>query len=248
MAVILTAANNVSAVSRGLYTPNFTLNIRDLDTRNKTLYLESAQFELQFDNVSETANKLYVVSGNNHEDQVSIVTGSYSDTEDLVALINEALKRAGHRDIVLTYSRRTSRISVSIPDGKRCVLKGDSPSVVLGIGEIKTTYEIKRSQTFPHAVDLTQGRRLVLLYTDLIGPSIEYEDNTDSSVVKTFLVQTLNGVNNYVFGKEDERLMLPHENVREMTFWLKFNTGEHITSGYAIYLDLRVRQVISPTK
>ena len=241
MAVILTAANNVSAVSRGLYTPNFTLNIRDLDTRNKTLHLESAQFELHFDNVSDTSNKLYVIDKNNREDRVSIVTGSYSDIEDLVTFINEALKKIDHDDIVFSYSRRSSKISVSVADGKRCVLKSDSPFQLLGMDEIKTPYVIEGSQTFHHAVDLTRGRRLVLLYTDLIGPSIEYEDNTDSRVVKTFLVQTLNGVNNYVFGKDDPRLLLPHENVREMTFWLKFNTGELITSGYPIYLDLRIR-------
>ena len=125
------------------------------------------------------------------------------------------------------------------------MLKSDSPGVLLGVGEIAKTYVISGSRTFPYAVDLSKGRRLVLLYTDLIGPSIEYEDNTDSRVLKTFLVQTLNGVNNYVFSKEDKRLMLPHENVREMTFWLKFNTGELITSGYPIYLDLRI-QNISP--
>ena len=77
-------------------------------------------------------------------------------------------------------------------------------------------------------------------YTDLIGPSVEYEDNVDSRVLKTFLVQTLNGINNYVFSKDDKCLMLPHENVSQMTFWLKFNTGELITPDYPIILDLRI--------
>ena len=70
------------------------------------------------------------------------------------------------------------------------------------------------------------------MYIDLIGPSVDYEDNEDSRVLKTFLVQTLNGINNYVFGKDDKRLMLSHENVTQMSFWLKFNTGELITAGY----------------
>ena len=247
MAVILTAVNNVSAVSRGAYTPNFTLNIRDLDTRDKTLHLESAQFELHFDNISETSNKLYVIGKDGREDRVSIVTGSYSDIEDLVTIINEVLKKAGHGDILFSYTRRSSRVGIFTPQGKRCVLKKDSPGLVLGAGEITTAYEIRESShtNLPYAVDLTKGRRLVLLYTDLIGPSIEYEDNTDSRVLKTFLVQTLNGVNNYVFAKDDRRLMLSHENVRDMTFWLKFNTGELITSGYPIYLDLRVQKNIS---
>ena len=56
------------------------------------------------------------------------------------------------------------------------------------------------------------------MHTDLIGPSVEHEDNEDSRVLKTFLVQTLNGINNYVFGKDDKRLMLPYENVTQMSF------------------------------
>ena len=91
--------------------------------------------------------------------------------------------------------------------------------MVLGIGEIATKHDITGSYTFPFAVDLSTGRRFVLLYTDLIGPSVEYEDNEDSRVLKTFLVQTLNGINNYVFSKDDKRLMLPHENISQMSFW-----------------------------
>ena len=81
----------------------------------------------------------------------------------------------------------------------------------------------------------------MLLYTDLIGPSIEYEDNFDSRVLKTFLIQTLNGVNNYVFSKGDKRLLLPQENVSQMTFWFGFNTRELITPGYPMTLDLRIK-------
>ena len=245
MSVILTATNNVSGVNRGLYTPNFTLAVKELDTRNKTIHLESAQFELHYENVDPTSNKLYIATGDDDQDVLSIKTGTYSDIEDLISIINATLERGNHGDVSFSYSRHSSRVSVSTPDGKQCILKADSPSVVLSIGELRTPYVIKGSHTIPHAVDLTRGRQMVLLYTDLISPAIEYEDNTDSRVVKTFLVQTLNGVNNYVFGKEDKRLLLPHENVSDMTFWLKFNTGELITSGYPIYLDLRI-QNISP--
>lgn len=241
MAVVLTAANNVSAVSRGSYEANFTLNVRDLDTRNKTLHLESAQFELHFENVNTSSNKLYVMNNGGGEDQLSIPTGTYSDIDDLVRVINGTLRRAEHDDVVLSYSRQTSRVSILVPRGKLLRLKSDSPGVVLGVGEIVKDYEIRGSHALPYAVDLSKGRRMILLYTDLIGPSIEYEDNTDSRVLKTFLVQTLNGVNNYVFTKDDRRVMLPHESVREITFWLKFNTGELITSGYPIYLDLRIQ-------
>ena len=119
-------------------------------------------------------------------------------------------------------------------------MKQDSPDLVLGLGEIATGHDIAGSYTFPYAVDLSKGRRFILLYTDLIGPSVEYEDNVDSRVLKTFLIQTLNGINNYVFSKDDKRLMLPQENVTQMSFWLKFNTGELITQGYPITLDLRI--------
>ena len=245
MAVILTAANSVSAVSRGQYEPNFTLNVRELDTRNRTLHLESAQFELHVENVSESKNKIYVkhIGG---EDQLVIPTGSYGDADELISVINGTLANAHHEDVVFSYARRSSKVSVSVPQSKKCLLKKDSPGAVLGVGEIASTYEIEGLHTLPFAVDLYNGRRLVLLYTDMIGPSVEYEDNTDSRVLKTFLVQTLNGVNNFVFAKEDKRLMLPHERVREITFWLKFNTGELITSGYPIYLDLRLQNISHP--
>ena len=79
-------------------------------------------------------------------------------------------------------------------------------------------------------------------YLSLIGPSVEYKDKEDSRVLKTFLVQTLTGVNHYVFSKDDKRLMLPHEKITQMSFWLKFNTGELIAPGYPITLDLRIEQ------
>lgn len=243
MSVILTVANNAKGVSRGLHEPSFTLNVRELDTRGKTLHLESAQFELHVENIDKDTNKLYVVQGEGEEaeeERLSIRTGTYSDVNDLVDVINTTLVAAKHGDIVFSYSRHTSKISVSVPNGKQCRLKKDSPGLVLGAGVISKSYGIKGVYTFPYAVDLTKDRRLVLLYTDLIGPAVEYEDNTDSRVLKTFIVQTLNGINNFVFGKEDKRLLLPHETVSSMSFWLKFNTGEHITSGYPIYLDLRI--------
>ena len=65
MAVVLTVVNNNAAVSNGFYGPRFTMNVKGLDTRNKTLNLESAQFELHFKNISETTNKLYVKTGDN---------------------------------------------------------------------------------------------------------------------------------------------------------------------------------------
>ena len=42
MAVVLTVVNNNAAVSNGFYGPRFTMNVKGLDTRNKTLNLESA--------------------------------------------------------------------------------------------------------------------------------------------------------------------------------------------------------------
>ena len=239
MAVVLTVVNNNAAVRNGLYSPRFTMNVKGLDTREKTLNVESAQFELHFENISKTTNKLYVKEGDK-EETIDILTGTYTDIDDLILVINESLKRAGHEDVRFSYSRRTSRVSVSVVEGKTCTLKKDSPGSVLGIGEIATEHNINGSYTCPFAVDLSKGRRFVLLYTDLIGPSVEYEDNVDSRVLKTFLIQTLNGINNYVFSKNDKRLMLPHENVSQMTFWLKFNTGELITPGYPITLDLRI--------
>ena len=43
MAAALTVVNNSTAVSNGSYRPRFTVNVKGLDTRKKTLNLESAQ-------------------------------------------------------------------------------------------------------------------------------------------------------------------------------------------------------------
>ena len=203
--------------------------------------MESAQFELHYENIGPSTNKLYVKIGDS-EQQLHLLTGTYTNIEYLLSVINETLNNAKHQDIQFSYSRLSlsSRVSVTVPERKTCTLKKASPGLVLGIGEIATKHDITGSYTFPFAVDLSKGRRFVLLYTDLIGPSVEYEDNEDSRVLKTFLVQTLNGINNYVFSKDDKRLMLPHENITQMSFWLKFNTGELITPGYPITLDLRI--------
>ena len=60
--VVLSVVNNSPAVSCGNLTPNFTMRVKDLNTAGKALYVESAQFELHFENVSPETNKLYVVS------------------------------------------------------------------------------------------------------------------------------------------------------------------------------------------
>ena len=117
------------------------------------------------------------------EQQLHVSTGTYTNIEDLLSVINETLKNAKHQDIQFSYSRLSSRVSV--PERKTCTLKTDSPGLVLGIGEIAAKHDITGSYTFPFAVDLSKGRRFVLLYTDLIGPSVEYEDNEDSRVLKT---------------------------------------------------------------
>ena len=88
-----------------------------------------------------------------------------------LSVISETLKNARHLDITLTYSRRTSRVSILVPEGETCTLKKDSPCVVLGVGEIASRYHINGSHTFPNAVDISKGRRLAWLYTVLIGPA-----------------------------------------------------------------------------
>ena len=61
--VVLSAVNNSSAVSRGYCEPNFAMRVKDLNTAEatgKAIYVESAQFELHFENVG-AANYLYVI-------------------------------------------------------------------------------------------------------------------------------------------------------------------------------------------
>ena len=153
MAVVLTVLNNSAAVSNGLFAPRFTMNFKGLDTRNKTLNLESAQFELHFENIDKTSNKLYVNAGD-AEERLDILTGTCTNIEDLISVINETLKKAGHSDITFTYSRRTSRVGVLVPEGKTCTFKKDPPSVALGVGDIASLYHINGSHSFPYAVDL----------------------------------------------------------------------------------------------
>ena len=67
--VVLSAVNNSPAVSRGYCEPNFTTRIKDLNAAGKAIYVESAQFELHFQNVGRETNKVYVV------ETVGAVTG-----------------------------------------------------------------------------------------------------------------------------------------------------------------------------
>ena len=110
MAKVLTVVNNSAAVSRGLFSPRFTMSLKGLDTRAKTLNLESAQFELHFENVDSTSNKLYVlttVDGKARQEEMSLLTGTYSDIEDLITVINETFKISStcrHRiQVLATY-------------------------------------------------------------------------------------------------------------------------------------------------
>ena len=140
MAAVLTVVNNSTAVSNGFYRPRFTMNVKGLDTRKKTLNLESAQFELHYENIDPATNKLYVRTGDT-EQQLDLLTGTYTNIEDLLSVINETLKNAKHQDIQFSYSRLSSRVSVTVPEGKTCTLKTDSPGLVLGIGrsQLNTT-------------------------------------------------------------------------------------------------------------
>ena len=140
-----------------------------------------------------------------------------------------------------------SKVVITVPADKILRLTKDSPSLLLGLGEIRgdVVYDVgdqkaATAKILPYAVDLSVGRRAVLLYSDLIYPAVEYEDNADSRVIKTFVIQSLNGINNYVFAKEDFRQMIPHNQVTDISFWLRYNTGEYIESGYPLFLDLRI--------
>ena len=58
--------------------------------------------------MDNTSNKLYVlttVGGKVREEEMSLLTGTYSDIEDLITVINETLKLAQHPDIVYSRTR-----------------------------------------------------------------------------------------------------------------------------------------------
>ena len=88
MAAVLVVVHNSTAVSNGFYRPRFTMSVKGLDTRKRTLNLESAQFELHFENVGPATNKLYVRTGDT-ELQLVLLTGTYTNIEDLLSVINE---------------------------------------------------------------------------------------------------------------------------------------------------------------
>ena len=71
---------------------------------------------------------------------------------------------------------------------------------------------------------------------------MEYENNSGSRVLKTLLVSTLDGINNnyFVFAKPYLWVFRPSRQVNEISFWLKFNTGDYITSGNPVFLDLPI--------
>ena len=105
-----------------------------------------------------------------------------------------------------------------------CSKEKDSLSLILGIGEFAAGKSYKCSggkagavKTLPYPVDLSAGRRDVLLYTDFIYTSSESEYNSGSSVLKTFLVRTLYGINNFVFAKLDWQLLRPSQQVNKIS-------------------------------
>ena len=57
MAAVLTVVTNSTAVSNGFYRPRFTMNDKGLDTRKRTLNLESEQFELHYENIDPSTKK-----------------------------------------------------------------------------------------------------------------------------------------------------------------------------------------------
>ena len=150
------------------------------------------------------------------ETSVSVIIGTYTEVSHLVEVLNQTHKNAAHKDIVFNCLRAQSRIQVTVAGGKTLWLKKGSPSLILSISEIAALKSWDCSggkagvvKTLLYAVDLSASRRAVLLYTDLIYPAVEYEDNSDSRVLKTFLVSTLDGINNFVFAKNDLLLLRP---------------------------------------
>lgn len=250
--VVLLAVNNSPAVSRGYCEPNFTMRVKGLNTAGtagRAITLESAQFELRLQNITSETNKLYVVSSMEplNMQAVEIEVGSYTDVANLLRAINQALTKAGHSDVKVNYLRVRARVEFIVPATKILRMTKHSPAFILGLGEIsgEAVFDVgdgKRSVTkvLPFAVDLSAGRRAVILYTNLIHPAVEYEDNSDSRVLKSFIIQTFNGINNYVFAKDDFRELIPTQEVYEISFWLRYNTGELIESGSPIFLDLRI--------
>ena len=113
MATVLTIVNNSTAVRNGFYRPRFTMNVKGFDTRKKTLNLESAQFELHYENINPSTNKLYVKIGD-PEQQLDLLTVTSTNIEDFLSVINETLKNAKHQDIQFSYSRLSSRVSITV--------------------------------------------------------------------------------------------------------------------------------------
>ena len=114
MAAVLTVVNNSTAVTNGFYRQQFTMSVKGVDTGKRTLNLESAQLELHFENVGPATNKLYIRTGDT-EQQLVLLTGMCTNIEDLLYVINETLKNAKHQDIQFSYSRLSSRVSVTVP-------------------------------------------------------------------------------------------------------------------------------------
>ena len=67
---------------------------------------------------------------------MSVLTGTYTEVSHLVNVLNQTLENAGHKDIVFNYLCAQSPIQVRLVGGKTLRLKKDSPSLILGIGEI----------------------------------------------------------------------------------------------------------------
>ena len=108
--------------------------------------------------------------------------GTYKTAEHLRDMLNARLNQRSLQNVTFGYSRTTGKFSLDVNVGVRVVFNSASPNQVLGIGNVgEGEYTVRApGGGFPFPADLSDGVRQVLLYTDSIPHSIEYENNTDS--------------------------------------------------------------------
>ena len=105
--VVLSVVNNSPAVSCG----NCKMRVKGLNTAGKAIYVESAQFELHFENVSPETSKLHVVSKASVVGTTGEATGKETncDVEEATCETGEANDKAdGARQAKLSKPRSVS--------------------------------------------------------------------------------------------------------------------------------------------
>lgn len=120
-----------------------------------------------FYNITKTSWYLYYEHTSTQQaDTILLSEGHYDTIKDLIDHINEWLRKTVSDNIQLTYNPTSEKVSVSVKNEYRLLLRGKL-SQILGFGGERKV--ISKSQISPFVTDLDGGMQCLYIYADISG-------------------------------------------------------------------------------